>query len=85
MTLDDRLQNLSNKVFAHGRATRTNTPFHYGEPESDSKLAILSDLENMINEQYAISIKEELYDPKDKHGEKWYLYNLILKVKEYCK
>ena len=47
-TIDDRLQELSNTVYQHGKATRTNTPFHHGEPMSEAKQAIKADILELI-------------------------------------
>jgi hypothetical protein len=43
--LDEILQELSNTVYRHGQATRTNTPFHYGEPMKEAKQAIQAEIE----------------------------------------
>lgn len=50
--VDEILQELSNTVFQHGKATRTNIPFHYGEPMKDAKQALYKDLLEMIDNQY---------------------------------
>jgi len=48
--VDEILQELSNTVFQHGKATRTNIPFHYGEPMKDAKQALYKDMLELIGE-----------------------------------
>lgn len=38
--IDEILQQLCNTVYQHGKATKTNTPFHYGEPMKEAKQAL---------------------------------------------
>lgn len=66
--LEEILQELSNTVYRHGQATRTNTPFHYGEPIKEAKQAIeayiskreLELLDNFVEE--AKNLGFERYD-----------------------
>ena len=49
-SIDEILQQLCNTVYQHGKATRTNTPFHYGEPMKEAKQAIKALIEQEVVE-----------------------------------
>jgi hypothetical protein len=96
MTLDDTLQELANTVYQHGKATRTNTPFHYGEPMGQAKEAILSDLLEIIGEDNKVMVKPEPIQGIDQlwldgratgefSAKNQLRQELRDKVKEYCK
>ncbi len=48
--LDEILRELANITYQHGKATGTNTPFHYGEPVKEAEQAILKHIEEAIGE-----------------------------------
>ena len=51
-TIDSILQELCNIVYQHGKATRTNTPFHYGEPLKEAKTALEQLFEEEAQKEY---------------------------------
>jgi Cft2 family RNA processing exonuclease len=67
MTLQERLQELSNIVYQHGQATRTPIPFHYGEPMKDATKAIEQDLMELLPEYQKAS---DLWHRNEKSGMK---------------
>lgn len=50
LSIDSIMQGLANTVFQHGKATRTNTPFHDGEPIKEAKQALFQLLLEVIGE-----------------------------------
>lgn len=47
-SIDRVLYELANTAYQHGKATKTNTPFHYGEPVKETSAKIHSLLMDVI-------------------------------------
>lgn len=58
MTLDDRLQELSNYAYNAGASAKHNGIFVGGEPKKEGKQAILSDLKSLAYNDGNIQVKD---------------------------